>query len=182
MAAAAGAEQAAGRISSWPAKIRLASVSEGFAAARHGQLDARPRLAFARDHNVSPRCTLIVRMASRSVPVTEAPERAAGRDNSEPARSLSGSNSAGFAEKSSRQRLPRPRFSLAIFQSESPGATRMVRTGGTADGATGETAGALSAEVGDEATAAGTRGAGTGRIVLPGADGLAAENSNGAAG
>src|SRR5690348_7158687 len=169
-------------MSSWPAKIRLASASEGFAAARHGQLDARPSLAFARDHNVSPRWTLIVRTPRPSVPVKEAIERAAGRDSSEPARSLSGSDSSGFAERSSCQRLPRPRFALAIFQSESPGATRMVRTGGSTDGATGETAGALSTDVGDEATGAETRGAGTGRIVLPGTDGLAAENSSGVAG
>ena len=121
-------------------------------------------------------------MASRFVPVTEAAARAAGTDNSEPARNLSGSDTVGFAERSSRQRLPRPRFALAIFQSESPGATRTVRAGETDEGATGEITGALSAKVAEGETGAETRGAGTGRIVLPGADGLAAENSNGAAG
>lgn len=175
------AMQAAGTMSSCPAKIRLASATEGLAAARHGQLDARPKLALARDHNVSPRWTLMIR-TRRRVSLREVTVAPAGRDSSEPARSPSGPESVGFAERSSRQRLPRPRFTRAIFQSESPGATRMVRTDGTADGATGEAAGARSARAGEAETEAETRGAGAGRSILPGAVGLTGENSKGAEG
>src|SRR5580704_14536176 len=107
--------------------MRLGSRREGFAAARHGHAEERPRLDFARVHSVSPLRTLIVVGAFE--PATRAADEAvtAGRTRCAPARIRLGSTMLGLTASSSCHRLPRPRFCCASFQSESPALTLIVR-------------------------------------------------------
>ena len=118
--------QPAGSSSSWPSSIRLGSASPGFAAARQGQADQRPRFVLARLHIVSPLRT--VTFARRLLPdgVEAAFAARTGNANSAPAGIWLGLAIQGFAVRSSGQRLPLPRFCCATFQRESPGFTLMV--------------------------------------------------------
>src|SRR5580704_3923561 len=107
--------------------MRLGSLIDGLAAAKQGQAEERPKLDFARAQRVSPLRTLIVEAALLLALRTEAEvASAAGRLSSAPARIWLGSTILGLTARSSGQRLPRPRFCCANFQSESPPFTLTV--------------------------------------------------------
>src|SRR5580704_15937934 len=107
--------------------MRLGSLREGLAAARQGQAEERPRLAFARFQRVSPLRTLIPAAASFVALSAETGVAAAvGSTSSAPARIWLGLAMLGLTARSSGQRLPRPRFCCASFQRESPRCTLTV--------------------------------------------------------
>src|ERR1700722_4061755 len=107
--------------------MRLGLRIPGFAAARQGQAEERPRLDFARVQSVSPWWTLIVRVAL--VLVLRALLGVAttkGRLSWEPTRLWVGSTIRGLPPTNSSHQLPRPRFCCANYQSESPDWTRTI--------------------------------------------------------
>jgi|SRR5580698_1286949 hypothetical protein len=107
--------------------MRLGSVRDGLAVARQGQAEERPRLDFAKAQSVSPLRTLIVVAALvLAMGLSTGDTATSGRLSWAPARIRLGLAIFGLRAKSSRQRLPRPRFSCANFQSESPGRTLIV--------------------------------------------------------
>src|ERR1700720_256793 len=107
--------------------MRLGSLMNGLAAARQGHAEERPKLDFARVQRVSPLRTLIVVAALVLALRPTTSELAPGRLSWAPALICLGSAIWGLAASSSGQRLPRPRFCCASFQSESPARTLMVR-------------------------------------------------------
>src|SRR5580704_8327499 len=107
--------------------MRLGSAMEGLAAAKQGQEAERPRLALAKFHKVSPRCTVIVGpRLLLALRVDAEVAVATGILSWAPNRIWLGSAIVGLTDRSSGQRLPAPRFCCATFQSESPRCTRTV--------------------------------------------------------
>ena len=100
---------------------------DGLAAARQGQDEERPKLTLAKFHKVSPLCTVMVWLTLAPAFFVDTRTLAGtGRLSSAPARIWFGSAIQRFAARSSGQRFPRPRFSCANFQRESPRCTLTV--------------------------------------------------------
>jgi hypothetical protein len=111
--------------------MRLGSLMDGLAAARQGQAEDRPKLFLASAHRVSP---LLTRMVETMLFLSLGDEvvvaaTAKGRFSRAPGRIWLGLTMFGLAARSSGQRWPRPSFSCANFQSESPLCTLMVFCG-----------------------------------------------------
>src|SRR5580692_11091587 len=107
--------------------MRFGSLMERLAAARQVHAVERPSLAFAKVQSVSPLRTLILASTLVLEPRVSTGDTAGlGRLTRTPARLWLGSTMLGLTATSSGQRLPRPRFCCASFQSESPRRTLTV--------------------------------------------------------